>query len=433
MEGERYVLLGLGTTRSPWFTEVARWATAGSLPAEFVKCMSVEELRVRLTSGRPFSSVLVDARSGAVDRDLLDVASRQRVSVLVVDGTGDDRWLALGATAVLPADMTRDQLVAALGDHSRLIGAATHLPVGDAPTAADTPTAAGPLVAVTGAGGAGTSTVAMALAQALAEPAAGRAVVLADLCLDADQAMLHDARDIVPGVQELVEAHRAGRPAPAEVRGLTFEVVSRGYDLLLGLRRHRDWAVLKPRSFAAALAGLRAAYDAVVADVDADLDGEAECGSVEVEERNVMARTTVAQADAVVAVGTPGVKGLHALVRTVDRLRDHGVDPERIVAVVNRSARAARGRAEMGRSFADLSGRGRAGPPVVGPVHLTERRGLDDLLRDGAPLPRGLAAPVAGAVAHVLVAVGPLPAPAGGPVPVAAGSLGRWAEQEAAG
>ena len=44
MAAERYVLLGLGTARSPWFTEVARWATVGSLPADFVKCISAEEL-----------------------------------------------------------------------------------------------------------------------------------------------------------------------------------------------------------------------------------------------------------------------------------------------------------------------------------------------------------------------------------------------------
>ena len=35
-------------------------------------------------------------------------------------------------------------------------------------------------------------------------------VVLADLALHADQAMLHDARDVIPGVLELVESHRSG-------------------------------------------------------------------------------------------------------------------------------------------------------------------------------------------------------------------------------
>lgn len=434
MAGERYVVLGHGTTRSPWFTEVARWATVGSIPAEFVKCISPEEMRVRLTSGRPFSAVLVDAATGAVDRDLLDSAARQAVAVLVVDGATDadgapaTDWVGLGAAAVLPPDMRREQLLDALAEHAQMIGTATELPLDVPVDPGAAPVALGRLVAVTGAGGSGASTTAMALAQAVA--ASGSTTVLADLCLDADQAMLHDARDVVPGLQELVDAHRTARPGGREVHALTFDVVNRGYNLLLGLRRHRDWAVLKPRTFEASLDGLRGAFDVVVADVDDDLEGEAECGSVEVEERNVMARTAVARADVVVAVGAPGLKGLHGLVRTVNRLREHGVPPERVLAVVNRSPRAARARAELTRAFADLSGSRAGADPVVGPVHLPDRRGLDDLLRDGARLPQALTAPLAGALAPMLAPT-PLPAAPGGPVPVpvAPGSLGAWAEE----
>jgi MinD-like ATPase involved in chromosome partitioning or flagellar assembly len=289
---------------------------------------------------------------------------------------------------------------------------------------------AGAVIAVTGAGGTGSSTLAMAIAQGLA-PSTPGGVVLADLCLDADQAMLHDARDVVPGVQELLDLHRSGRPGPPEVRSLTFDVVNRGYNLLLGLRRHRDWAVLRPRTFEAALAGLRATFDVVVADVDDDLEGEAECGSIEVEERNTMARSTISRADVVVAVGTPGVKGLHGLVRTVNRLREHGVPPERTLAVLNRSARTAKGRAELTRGVADLLGGALDGrPAVIGPVHVAERRGLDEVLRDGARLPGSVVDPVAGAVSALLSRT-PQAALTGGPAPVAVvpGSLGTWAEE----
>jgi len=432
MASERYVLLGLGTARSPWFTEVARWATVGSLPAEFVKCISVEELQVRLTSGRPFSAVVIDAATGAVDRDLIDAATRQQVSVLVVDGGPPARWLDLGAAAVLPPDLRREQLLDALADHSRMIGRATDLPL-EVEASAPRPLATGTLIAVTGGGGAGVSTLAMALAQGLADTTTG-GVALADLRLDADQAMLHDARDIVPGLQELVDAHRSTRPGPDEVRALTFDVVNRGYNLLLGLRRHRDWAVLRPRSFEAALDGLLATFGAVVADVDDDLEGESQCGSVEVEERNVMARTVTRRADVVVAVGTPGVKGLHGLVRTVGRLREHGVDPERVLAVVNRSSRSAKGRAELTRSFADLSGSRSGAGAVIGPVHVAERRGVDEVLRDGARLPQAMATPLATAVAALLDrAPASIAASEPEPVRIAPGELGSWADQEAAG
>jgi len=429
MAPERYVLLGLGTARSPWFTEVARWATVGSLPAEFVKCISAEELRVRLSSGRPFSALLIDAATGAVDRDLLDTAARHQVSVLVVDAASGTRWVELGAAGVLPPDLRREQLLDALAEHAQMIGRATDLPLdADEPSSAIT-FRGGTLVAVTGSGGAGVSTVAMALAQGLArrDP---RGAVLADMCLDGEQAMLHDARDIVPGVQELVDAHRSARPSHDEVRSLTFDVVNRGYNLLLGLRRHRDWAVLKPRSFEAAVQGLRLAFGAVVADLDSDLEGEADCGSIEVEERNLMARTVVARADAVVAVGMPGVKGLHGLVRTVNQLRDHGVAPERILAVLNRSAKTAKGRAELTRSFADLSGARASGVAVVGPVHVAERRGFDEVLRDTARLPQSLVDPLTSAVTALLdrapeQGTGEEPAP----VAITPGELGSWAEQ----
>ncbi|HEX7131521.1 MAG TPA: hypothetical protein VF228_03055 [Iamia sp.] len=435
MAAERYVLLGLGTSRSPWFTEVARWATVGSIPADFVKCIAPEEMRVRLTSGRPFSALLIDAATGAVDRDLLDTAARHQVAVLVVDGSppgAGPAWVDLGAAGVLPPDLRREQLLDALSEHARMIGAATDLPLDPAETA-DAPSRMGLLVAVTGGGGSGVSTLAMAIAQGFGDSPFGRPV-LADTCLDADQAMLHDARDIVPGLQELVDAHRSHRPPPGEVQALTFDVVNRGYNLLLGLRRHRDWAVLKPRSFEAALQGLRAAFGVVVADVDDDLEGEAECGSVDVEERNVMARTIATRADAVVVVGTPGVKGMHGLVRTVNRLREHGVPPERILAVVNRSAKTAKARAELTRSFADLSGSRLGGAAVLGPVHVQERRGLEEILRDGGRLPQSIAEPVSRALVDLLLRAPEETGPAEPvPVPIAPGSLGSWAEEEALG
>ena len=123
----------------------------------------------------------------------------------------------------------------------------------------------------------------------------------------------------MPGVQELVEAHRAGTPSIEQVRALLFDG-PQPYQLLLGLRRHRDWAVVRPRSFLAALDSLRRTFTAVVADIDADVEGEDECGSIEVEERNVMARTVAEHADVVVVTGLPGVKGLRSLVRTIAEL-----------------------------------------------------------------------------------------------------------------
>ena len=171
----------------------------------------------------------------------------------------------------------------------------------------------GRLVAVTGGGGVGTSTVAMAAAQGLAADLRdGGLVLLADLARRGDLALLHDSGDIVPGVQELVEAHRtkAGPSRPAQPHVL---VPRPRLPLLLGLRQPRDWSALPPRAFDAAIEGLTRTFQLTVADVDADLEGEDEGGSVDVEERNMMARTSLLGADAVVVVGTASVGGLHRL------------------------------------------------------------------------------------------------------------------------
>src|SRR5207245_6400068 len=61
MAGDRYVILGLAHPRAAWFPSVAQWAHASSIPVELVKCLSAEELRARLGSGRAFSAAIVDS------------------------------------------------------------------------------------------------------------------------------------------------------------------------------------------------------------------------------------------------------------------------------------------------------------------------------------------------------------------------------------
>ncbi|HEX2381737.1 MAG TPA: hypothetical protein VHI95_03810, partial [Acidimicrobiales bacterium] len=72
--GDRYVALGLAHARSTWFREVGRWSTSAALPLEFLKCVTVEEVRARLRTGRPLSALLVDGTVSSLDRDLVDEA-----------------------------------------------------------------------------------------------------------------------------------------------------------------------------------------------------------------------------------------------------------------------------------------------------------------------------------------------------------------------
>jgi hypothetical protein len=264
-------------------------------------------------------------------------------------------------------------------------------------------------------------------------------VLLADLCLSADQAMLHDARDVVPGVQELVESHRTGRPSSDDRLQLTFEVPDRGYRLLLGLRRPRFWPAIRPRAFRAALDSLRHAFDVVVCDVTPDLEGEDASGSLEVEDRNVMARTAVQRADVVFVVARPGAKGLLDLVRVTGDVLELGMDPARVVPVINGAPRSPRQRAELSAALAELqTTSATAGSVLPSPLYLPERR-VEEALRDGVPLPAPLPELMAGALRGVLErpeAPQPAAEASGGdpvPVPVRPGSLGSWTTSAADG
>lgn len=393
---DRYALIGLSRPRAEWFRSVALWATAGAIPAEFTKCVSVEELRARLGSGRVWSAALVDAGVAGADRDLVAAIVESGTVPVVVDDRGQHDWRALGVQAVLTSDFDRDELLRILELHASRVGAGSDV-LPDAPeTPVGTAEELGPVAVVCGTGGCGASSVAIALAQGLAEADADRPVLLADLCLRADQAALHDARDIVPSVQELVEAHRGRRPGQVETQSLTFYVEERGYHLLLGLRRAKYWASLRPRAFTAAMTSLRAAFGPVVCDIEADLEGEADGGSADVEERNVMARTAVAQARVVFAVASCDFAGVLKLVRLIGELVDHGVRGAAIVPVLNRAPRNPRWRAQLTATVAELAGPLLDGEQLFPPVFLPEK-GVEEALRDGVALPAPLAPVLAGA------------------------------------
>jgi len=439
MATERYVVLGLAQARASWFGDVARWATTAALPVDFVKVVSVEELRARLRSGRAFSALLIDGALPVLDRDLVDLAGFNGCAVVAIDDRRAHRsWRDLGVDAVLPADFERGVLLDALKAVARPIArsdavAACPPSLGHAPGGWR-----GRAVAVTGSGGVGRSTLAMALSAGLAaDPRDRGLVVLADLALRAQQALLHDAGDVVPGLLELVEGHRGAAPDLDEVRAHCFTVREAGYDLLLGLRRHRDWTALRSRALAVALDNLRRAYRVVVSDVDPDVEGEAQCGSVDVEDRNLLARTTLLDADLVVVVGQPGLAGFDAQLRVVRDIAELGVPGSRIVPVVNRAPRNPRARAEVAAALARLLAATHPGVTLAStPVFVPERRRLDDLLRDGVPLPSQIVRPLAGAVRALLeratLASVPAERPAIEPEPVAVvpGSLGSWSDDE---
>lgn len=437
MRGDRYAILGLAPARAGWFTDVARWATGALVPVELQTCLTIDEVHAHLAGGRAFSALLLDASTPGLDRDLVTAAARSGIAVLIVtDGTNPTDRRLVEPAAVLSVPFDPPALLHALSEHCAPIGAPGELRLLHRDAPPDTPTP-GHLLAVCGAGGTGTSVAAQALARGLAlEVGSSGGVLLADLALDADQAMLHAAGDVLPGLQELLEAVRRGELGPQELDSLLFSGEHYPYRLLLGLRRHRDWALLRPRAVADALATLRHHHRYVVADVDSDVEGERSCGSVDVEERNLLARTATADASVVVVTGHAGVQGVHRLVRVLAGLLDHGVDPSRLLPVVMRAPRSPSARAAITRAVAELLAPALPADAAgaASPLPLPHLRRLDRDLWDAVGPPEPLSRPLTGAVLALLDRLGGPPAARDDtPLAVAPGSLGHWTRQDALG
>ena len=208
----------------------------------------------------------------------------------------------------------------------------------------------------------------------------------------------------------------------------TFDVPRRGYRLLLGLRQPEAWSALRPRAIDASIVGLRRAFQVVVADVTGDVEGEAEGGSIDVEERNYLARSAVLHSSVVVVVGAPGMKGVYSLARLIRSLTRIGVitepDRARHQPFAPQPASPSRTGPGPGRRCWPASGGAAA---LAGPIHVPERK-LEDVLRDGGPLPAALVDPLVHAVQAVAERqADSAPARAGGTL-VTPGSLGSWPE-----
>lgn len=416
---DRFVLVGLVAARRSWGRELARWASTAALPIELHACASAAEVRARLSGGRAVSGVLVDGAASGADADLVATARERGVPVLVVDdpSTAGARRAALDADGIVELPLERSVVADTIVRACR--------PIDDVTTPPPTPTSSarsGDLVVVTGGGGSGTTVCARALAEGWVRAHPHRSVTLADLALHADQALLHHTGDVVPGLPELLDAARRG--AAADALDDVLVATAAGHRLLMGLRRHRDWSRLRPRSVQVALDAL-CCSDVVVADCDPDVEGVATTGSVEVEERNLLAREATRAARVVLVTARATTLGLGRLADVLAGLADHGVDEARTMPVLVGVPRRPRERAALVRVVdqirqgLDAGRRGDRPPPLL----LPHRSDLEATVRDGRPLPSVLGRSLAAATASLLDQVAPTTG-AEEPEPIRPGSLG---------
>lgn len=432
---ERFVVLGLAPVRSDWFRTVGGWSNEAAIPVEFVKCVSATEVVARLDSLRPFSALLIDALTPGLDRDLLDTATGHGCATIVVDpGLTSRDWRELGAAAVVSDRVDAAELMATLETVAQRIGRASAVAAATSPTV-DLIRSDAHVVAVTGSGGMGSSTIAMALAQGLSGQG-NDPVLLADMALRASQAQMHDARDVVPGLTELVEGHRLGAPEQSEIAATIHDLPDRGYHLLLGLRHERDWLSINARALDATWRSLTSEYDTVIADVTGDFDGAEETGANDLDDRNRLARTAVRRADLVVVVGQPGLWGVQRTVRTIMSLAELGVPSERILPCMNKGPRQPKTKAAITAAIAELlSSRIAEAGQLPSPVFVPDRRNLESLVADAAPLPTQIVGPLSAAVDALLDRSEVVDADAPSEreleaVSVTPGSLGTWSDDD---
>lgn len=423
MTGSRWSVLGLARANATWFHTLSRWATAAILPVDFARCVSIDEVRARLSTGRAWSALVAGGDVAGVDRDLIAQSRRAGAVVVIVDDGPERPWRDLGAAAVVGTDVDPEALVEVLAEHARAVGG-PRLPEADRSVEVPARGEPGALVAVTGPGGTGATICAMALAQGWVQRSAP--VTLIDLCRRADLAMYHDTVQLVPGLQELAEAFRHGAPAAADLASLQRVVADRGYRLVPGLRRARHWVTIRPDTLAATIEGVRRSAAMTVVDVDPEIEGASETGSTDIEERHALSRVPLRMADVVLVVIEPSVKGVHAGVRLIDELVAIGIDVRRLQPVLNAAETSPRRRHVFASAIQRLSERSAPTfrPGLRRPVVLP-RRDVDAAVRDARPLPPPLSRLVSSAVADVLSAVGASPkVRVVEPERIVAGSLG---------
>ena len=354
MAADRYVVLGLARARAAWFGDVARWATSAALPVDFVKVRvgsrSCGPGCARAGRSRRCWSTAASPRSTATWS-----SSRRRTGCAVLavdDGRSAGRGASLGVAR------------GAAGGASGATSCSTPCgrvarPIARGRRARSLPTQ--PRGRAAGRRGGAGSSPSPARAARAGRPwpwrwppawrpirATGGLVVLADLALHAQQALLHDAGDVVPGLLELVEAHRSRLPRPTRCGAVLHGRPTGGYDLLLGLRRHRDWTALRPRALDAALDGLRRCLPAGRRRRRRRRRGRGRVRLARRRGAQPAGPHRSREADLVVAVGLPGVAGLHAQLR---------VDPRPARAGCRR--RSGSCRSSTGRRAARGAGRGR--------------------------------------------------------------------------
>ena len=326
-----------------------------SLPGvELVRrCPDLADLVAAASAGLA-DAAIVSAGLRGIDRDTLGhLRDCGVVAVGLVDDEEQERRLRqLGVAATVPADCTAEEIDAvltrSLGRGSAEAGAVSDeewaaLEAGLDPAGAPAPpdtqdprerAGRGRLVVVWGPAGApGRTSVAINLAGELA--LTGRSVLLIDA--DTYGASIGQALGLLDEAPGLAAAARAAELGTLDVPTLArlSPVVEPGFRVLTGLPSASRWPEVRADSMGHLLDLARALSQVVVVDIGFCLEDDEELSyDTRAPRRNAVAVTTLAEANAVVAVGAGDPVGLQRLVRALPDVQ--AVSPRVPTVVINK-------------------------------------------------------------------------------------------------
>ncbi len=291
-----------------------------------LRCVDRTELIAAMRAGGVDGVVLVGLPRWLDPQTTYEIVNAGASLVGLIDDEAEATRIQRLGGVTLPSISGPREVIAAASEQMQSPVAVTAPPNGDR----------GRLVAVWGPKGSpGRTTLAIELSATLAladpstllidgDPYGGDVVQLLGLAVDLPSilwaARMAEKGELDPGAL-LLELRRAGRRGPV---------------LLPGLPRAELWAEISEFGWRALLDVARSTFDFVVCDVGFCLEPDAPSYSGVSAGRNALARMTVSEADAVIAVCRTDPVGVRSFLWAFDGLTEL-VDPERVTVVLNRA------------------------------------------------------------------------------------------------
>ncbi|MDA8208090.1 MAG: hypothetical protein M0Z92_03760 [Actinomycetota bacterium] len=327
----RVVALARGSQQ--WVRDLNRWANGSVVEMSLSVTLSVAELAEALAGSAEPTLVVLDAENSeavaAVRR--LHGAPVRILGVATLPLNREPEGLDALVRFPFSPEAIAQQLDALPMPSRPEGGGRLEEPHGPHPS--HNPDTRGMVSGITGARGAGSSTLAMATAQVLA---GGGSVVLADMGAESSLAMYHDLDPASPSLGDLARAAGRGALSAKQLHGCCVPALSRGYTLLAGARRPEETGPLVPAAVAGVVWGLSQNFDHVLIDLDSAWIGADGAPSA--------AETALGLCDKIAVVADASLHGVHGSLRILERLLDSGLAPERIALCMNRTPRAPLGR-----------------------------------------------------------------------------------------